>query len=245
MTQFGWAEARSRVAGPHQAKCLSAGCISPPRDAYEAILAPWPSVCRARSSPDARVSSASSTAAMTRAADGAPGVVLLGGEAGIGKSRLLSELATRAVDGGVRVLRGQCVSLEEAAIPLLPVADALRDLGEEGDSSARDLLDAVTSPLAGLDQRAAGRRADRSAPRARPRPARARGRREPGAARTRGPPVGRSLDPRPGGLPCAPPAPGAHPRRRDLPQRRGRLAATICSGFWPTSAAPRSSSGSS
>src|SRR4051794_2676493 len=75
------------------------------------------------------------TAAMARAAGGTPGVVLLGGEAGIGKSRLLSELEARAHGDGVRVLRGQCVSLEEAAIPLLPVADVLRDLsGDEGDA---------------------------------------------------------------------------------------------------------------
>jgi predicted ATPase len=86
--------------------------------------------------------------AMARASDGAPIVVLVGGEAGIGKSRLLSELAMRAVDDDVRVLRGQCVSLEEAAIPLLPVTDALRDLsGDDGDRSVRDLLDAATSPL--------------------------------------------------------------------------------------------------
>jgi DNA-binding CsgD family transcriptional regulator/tetratricopeptide (TPR) repeat protein len=88
-------------------------------------------------------------AAMTRAADGAPAVVLVGGEAGIGKSRLLSEFATRAADGGARVLWGQCVGLEEAAIPLLPVADALSDLADDGGDAARDLLAAVAAPLAG------------------------------------------------------------------------------------------------
>ena len=87
-------------------------------------------------------------AAMARAVDGAPTVVLVGGEAGIGKSRLLSEVATQAAGAGVRVLPGQCVSLEEAAIPLLPVADVLRHLSGD-DRSARELLDAVTSPLNG------------------------------------------------------------------------------------------------
>ena len=35
-------------------------------------------------------------AAMTRAAEGTPGLVVVGGEAGVGKSRLLSELAAGA-----------------------------------------------------------------------------------------------------------------------------------------------------
>jgi DNA-binding CsgD family transcriptional regulator len=97
------------------------------------------------------------SAAMARAADGAPGVVLLGGEAGIGKSRLLSELEARAQRDGVRVLRGQCVSLEEAAIPLLPVADVLRDLsgddqllaGRISHALVRDRLEraAASSPV--------------------------------------------------------------------------------------------------
>jgi hypothetical protein len=40
----------------------------------------------------------------------AGGVWLLGGESGVGKSRLADEAATRALIGGVRVLRGQAVS---------------------------------------------------------------------------------------------------------------------------------------
>jgi predicted ATPase len=63
-------------------------------------------------------------AAMTRAAEGTPGVVLVGGEAGVGKSRLLSELAALGVQDGLRVLLGQCVGLDEATIPLLPVTGA-------------------------------------------------------------------------------------------------------------------------
>ena len=82
-------------------------------------------------------------AAMTRAAEGTPGLVVVGGEAGVGKSRLLSELAARGVNDGLRVLLGQCVELDEATIPLLPVADALRGLAEDG---APDLPSAASGP---------------------------------------------------------------------------------------------------
>jgi tetratricopeptide (TPR) repeat protein len=64
-------------------------------------------------------------AALERCANGAAGVVLVGGEAGVGKTRLVNELTSRARATGVRVLTGQCAGLREAAIPLLPIADAL------------------------------------------------------------------------------------------------------------------------
>jgi DNA-binding CsgD family transcriptional regulator len=70
--------------------------------------------------------------AIAAARDGVPGVVLLGGEAGLGKTRLVRELVQRAGRDGACVLSGACVSLDEAAIPLLPVADALGGL-EDGD----------------------------------------------------------------------------------------------------------------
>ena len=72
-------------------------------------------------------------AAFERAADGAPGVVLVGGEAGIGKSRLLAELTAHVAGAGALVLHGQCAVLEDAAIPLLPVVDALSVLPGDGD----------------------------------------------------------------------------------------------------------------
>jgi DNA-binding CsgD family transcriptional regulator len=75
-------------------------------------------------------------AAMDRAIDGTPSVVLIGGEAGIGKSRLVAELAARA-DDATRVMWGQCAALDDAVIPLLPVAEAL---SEAGDADARDVL---------------------------------------------------------------------------------------------------------
>src|SRR6185312_12430918 len=78
-------------------------------------------------------------AAFERAADGAPGVVLVGGEAGIGKSRLLAELTSHVAGAGALVLHGQCAVLEDAAIPLLPVVDALSVLpGDGGDRGDGD-----------------------------------------------------------------------------------------------------------
>ena len=53
-------------------------------------------------------------------------VVVIGGEAGIGKTRLIEEALDQA-DPGLRVLRGDCLALG-ARIPYLPLADLLRDL---------------------------------------------------------------------------------------------------------------------
>jgi DNA-binding CsgD family transcriptional regulator len=82
-------------------------------------------------------------AAMAQAREGAPSLVLVGGEAGVGKSRLASELTARAGAEGDRILVGQCVGFDEAAIPLLPVIDALRGL----DGGAEELP--VVAPAGG------------------------------------------------------------------------------------------------
>ncbi|MFC0533906.1 helix-turn-helix transcriptional regulator [Phytohabitans kaempferiae] len=54
--------------------------------------------------------------------------VLLGGEAGIGKTRLVEEFRRLALGEGVRVLTGQCVELGEEGLPFAPFVAALRDL---------------------------------------------------------------------------------------------------------------------
>jgi predicted ATPase len=66
-------------------------------------------------------------AAFTAAAGGTPGTVLIGGEAGCGKSRLTLEFTER-VRARARVLAGGCVELSEAALPYAPFAAALREL---------------------------------------------------------------------------------------------------------------------
>jgi DNA-binding CsgD family transcriptional regulator len=81
---------------------------------------------------------ASLTALINRAQAREPAFALVGGEAGVGKSRLVNELATRAADraggtgeagtAGFRILTGQCVELGAEGLPLAPLVDALRTL---------------------------------------------------------------------------------------------------------------------
>ncbi len=56
---------------------------------------------------------------------GQPVVLLVSGDAGVGKTRLLSELATGAASRGFTVLSGRCAELADS-VPYLPLADALR-----------------------------------------------------------------------------------------------------------------------
>ena len=60
------------------------------------------------------------------ASGGAVGTVLIGGEAGVGKTRLLSEFRSRAQASGARVLVGGCVDLGDGARPYDPFVAALR-----------------------------------------------------------------------------------------------------------------------
>ncbi|MGE5636085.1 MAG: ATP-binding protein, partial [Nocardioidaceae bacterium] len=67
--------------------------------------------------------------ALARAAGGRPGVLLLAGESGVGKTRLVGELARRALERDARVLTGDCVELGEGELPYAPLAAALREVG--------------------------------------------------------------------------------------------------------------------
>jgi DNA-binding CsgD family transcriptional regulator/tetratricopeptide (TPR) repeat protein len=80
---------------------------------------------------------------LTRAADSQPLVALLGGEAGVGKTRLVEQLAATARERGVRVLGGGCVPLGEEGLPFAPVIQALRGLADDLDA---DELQAVAGP---------------------------------------------------------------------------------------------------
>jgi DNA-binding CsgD family transcriptional regulator len=76
-------------------------------------------------------------AAFERVQQGQPSAVLIGGEAGVGKSRMLSEFATQArATGMTRVLYGYCLELSAEGLPFAPFTGVLRelvrDLGTDG-----------------------------------------------------------------------------------------------------------------
>jgi DNA-binding CsgD family transcriptional regulator/tetratricopeptide (TPR) repeat protein len=79
-------------------------------------------------------------AARRRAADGDPAVVLVGGEAGVGKTRLVAELTARWATDGMRVLYGGCVPVGGDGLPYAPIVEALRPLPDElGVATVREL----------------------------------------------------------------------------------------------------------
>jgi DNA-binding CsgD family transcriptional regulator/tetratricopeptide (TPR) repeat protein len=82
-------------------------------------------------------------ALLRRAADGEPGFAIVAGEAGVGKTRLVTELAGRAADSGFTVLAGHCVELGAEGLPLAPLIDALRTLAR---TTARAELADVLGP---------------------------------------------------------------------------------------------------
>jgi predicted ATPase len=77
-------------------------------------------------------------AALESAAAGEPAVVLVGGEAGVGKTRLVEEAVDHARQSGTRVLTGSCVELGGEGLLLSPLVDALRTLMRVMDPEALD-----------------------------------------------------------------------------------------------------------
>ncbi|MFC4588763.1 helix-turn-helix transcriptional regulator [Sphaerisporangium corydalis] len=72
--------------------------------------------------------------ALSRVRDGAATTVFIGGEAGVGKTRMLREFTDRA--GDARVLIGGCLELSTEGLPFAPFTAVLRklarDLGRDG-----------------------------------------------------------------------------------------------------------------
>jgi DNA-binding CsgD family transcriptional regulator/tetratricopeptide (TPR) repeat protein len=60
-----------------------------------------------------------------------PAAIFLGGEAGVGKTRLVEEFAARARSTGARVLTGECFELSSEAVAYAPFTGVLRDLARE------------------------------------------------------------------------------------------------------------------
>ncbi len=91
-------------------------------------------------------------AAFTDVRQGGPSAVLLGGEAGVGKSRLVGEFGAVAARAGGRVLTGGCLELGTDGLPFAPFTAVLRDLVHEmgADAVAAMLPGRTTRGLARL-----------------------------------------------------------------------------------------------
>ncbi|MEU8822951.1 AAA family ATPase [Streptomyces sp. NPDC048636] len=78
--------------------------------------------------------------ALARATAGEPQVLLIGGEAGVGKTRLVDEFLATAVASGAVAATGGCVEIGADGLPFAPVSTVLRSLrrklGAELDGAA-------------------------------------------------------------------------------------------------------------
>jgi DNA-binding CsgD family transcriptional regulator len=91
----------------------------------------------------------------TRTVSGGPHVaVLLAGDAGVGKTRLLTALRDRALDLGWQVVAGHCLDFGDSALPYLPFSEILGRL----QVSSPELLASVASHHPALHRLAPGRR---------------------------------------------------------------------------------------
>lgn len=109
------------------------------------------------------------TPLLTRARAGQGGAAVIGGDAGVGKSRLCRELKAVAVSEQMRVIEGRC-SPAEASIPFAPFIDALRFRLARGEgAAAANVLQPILAHVAPLFQdlanpdELAGRSADPTA----------------------------------------------------------------------------------
>ena len=75
--------------------------------------------------------------AFERATRAEPTFVLVAGDAGVGKSRLLAELGDRVERRGGRMLLGGCLDLGEGGLPFAPFVEALRSLARSLDPDER------------------------------------------------------------------------------------------------------------
>jgi DNA-binding CsgD family transcriptional regulator len=83
------------------------------------------------------------------AAEGRPGVILLGGDSGVGKTRLLAEFE-RSLDDRAQVLRGEALEQGEAEMPYAPLLGALRPLVRTHHPALEALSDGGRAHLASL-----------------------------------------------------------------------------------------------
>ena len=86
--------------------------------------------------------------------NGRAATVLVGGDAGIGKTRLVDELCRQARERGAVVARGACVPVDGGGLPCAPVVGVLRDLVRQVDDPAaaealRPLVTGITTAVPG------------------------------------------------------------------------------------------------
>ncbi|MDT9699097.1 AAA family ATPase [Streptomyces sp. P17] len=68
---------------------------------------------------------------LERARAGEARAVLVAGDAGVGKTRVLDEVASRAATDGMTVLSGHCVDLGDVGLPYLPFTEVLGSLAAD------------------------------------------------------------------------------------------------------------------
>ncbi|HEY7133721.1 MAG TPA: AAA family ATPase [Acidimicrobiia bacterium] len=68
-----------------------------------------------------------------RSLGGTPGGIVIGGEAGVGKTRLVADFCAGAEARGARVVTGRCVPATEGLVPFAPVVDAVRAIVDAAD----------------------------------------------------------------------------------------------------------------
>jgi DNA-binding CsgD family transcriptional regulator/tetratricopeptide (TPR) repeat protein len=86
--------------------------------------------------------------AFREARDGSPRLILISGDSGVGKTRLLAE-AERSFDGAL-LLHGQCLEQGELELPYAPLLGALRPLVRDRDPALDELSAASRANLATL-----------------------------------------------------------------------------------------------
>ncbi len=89
--------------------------------------------------------------ALRLATEGEPSFVLIGGDAGLGKTRLVTEFGAGARAAGARVLTGTCLNIGGEGLPYGPFLEALRELGLElPPAQLRELIGGVAPELVAI-----------------------------------------------------------------------------------------------
>jgi predicted ATPase len=86
------------------------------------------------------------TGRLDTALEGSPTHLLVAGEAGIGKTRLVAETSRLAAERGMRVLAGACANIGDGGVPYGPIVEALRGLSRD---LAPDDLAEIVGPSGG------------------------------------------------------------------------------------------------